>query len=139
MRVRQSATGRQIGSMPAELSEWIALSEDGSRAVSFYPYTLRLWNLKTGQEIRTLPLISGYSRGIAFSPDTRRVFIGTSNRDSSATDYSDFQILDADTGRELLTLPNSPRRISEAHFSPDGKHIRINYWEGYTSLFPADF
>lgn len=138
MRVWESATGRQIGSMPAGLSEWITLSEDGSRAVSFYPYTLRLWNLKTGQEIRTLPINSGYSRGIAFSPDTRRVFIGASDRDSSARDYSDFQIFDADTGRELLTLPNSPRRISEAQFSPDGKQIRINYWDGYTSLLLAD-
>ena len=137
MRVWESATGRQIGLMPAGLSQWITLSEDGSRAVSFYPYSLRLWNLKTGQEIRTLPINSGFSRGIAFSPDARRVFIGASHRDSSATDYSDFRILDADSGRELLTLPNSPRRISEAHFSSDGKQILINYWDGYTSLLLA--
>ncbi len=138
MRVWESTTGRQVGMMLAGLAGWITLSLDGSRAVSYYPYNMRLWNLKTGQEIRTLPINSGYSRGIAFSPDLKRVFTGTSGQELSGVNYSAFHIWDADTGRDLLTLPRSTRNVSAAHFSPDGKQIHVTYWDGYTDTLRSE-
>ena len=75
----------------------MAVSPDGRRAVSASDdKTLKVWDLESGRELRTLQGHSDWVNGVAVSPDGRRAV--------SASDDKTLKVWDLETGRELRTL-----------------------------------
>ena len=83
---------------------------------------LYLWNINTGQILKTIESLSGFSP-ISFSPNGRTIA-------ASYSDYSDVDLWDVNTGRHLHTLSGhlampycGGGTVSTIHFSPDGDII----------------
>ena len=75
----------------------MAVSPDGRRAVSASDdKTLKVWDLETGRELRTLEGHSDGVTGVAVSPDGRRAV--------SASYDNTLKVWDLESGRELRTL-----------------------------------
>ena len=77
--------------------------------------TIKLWEVATGRELRTL---SGHSSGVksvAFSPDGKSI--------ASSSEDKTIKLWDVATGRELHTLSGHSREVMLVAFSPDGKSI----------------
>ncbi len=92
-------------------SVWsIDLSSDGKYAVTAASdKTFRLWDAKTGKEIRQFPGWVDVS-GVEFSPDGKMI----------ATSAEDIRLYDTETGNELRRF--APNQAGwEVVFSPDGK------------------
>ena len=81
----------------------MALSGDGRRAVSAsWDQTLKVWDVETGRELRTLQGHTGVVNGVALSGDGRRAV--------SASADNTLKVWDVETGRELRTPPGPHRR-----------------------------
>jgi WD40 repeat protein/uncharacterized caspase-like protein len=102
-------------------SSWVrsvAFAPDGKQVLTgSMDNTARLWDARTGKELRTF---TGYSNGVkcvAFSPDGKQVLIG--GGDNTA------QLRDAQTGKELRTFtgPSRAFTVFAVAISPDGKQV----------------
>jgi len=97
----------------------LAFNPDGKRVVSVDAISVKLWDVESAAESKTLYKGRRYMRSaIAFSPDGKRIAL----HDFSGT----FKIWDAATGNEITTFrgPKPLSRIGvELAFSPDGKFI----------------
>jgi WD40 repeat protein/serine/threonine protein kinase len=76
--------------------------------------TLRLWDLGTGQEIRTLQC-SNPVRSVAYSPDGRRLASGGKG--------VELKIWDVETGQLEHDLPGHKGWVLGVAFHPDGKRL----------------
>lgn len=99
----------------------VAFSPDGRTVLSgSQDNTLKLWDVATGQEIRTFNGHSGDVNSVAFSPDGRTVLSGSK-------DYT-LKLWDAATGREIRTFTrNAELTVSSfatsVAYSPDGQTV----------------
>ncbi len=139
-RVAISSDGRYIASSSfgSELIQlWgqdVRMLNAGTevRAISFSPdgrllasgcanYTVKLWEVATGQEVRDLGGHDGAVRNVAFSSDGRLL--------ASAGLYK-IKVWDLATGRELRELPTDPRS-GGLDLSPDGRLLveRNTLWD----------
>lgn len=92
----------------------VACSPDGRRALSgSTDKTLKLWDLKTGQPLRTFTGHTGYVHGIAISPDGRRAL--------SASQDKTVRLWDVFTGKELRKLEGHGDMVWSVTFSRDGR------------------
>lgn len=103
----------------------LAITPDGRYAVSgSRDRTVRLWNIETGAEIRTLGVFEGEVAVVAISPDARYV-VAAANRYGKAP----LKLWDVSTGSELLSFGTRPEHeqympsFSSLAFSPDGNQI----------------
>jgi hypothetical protein len=89
----------------------VAFSPDGkSLAAESGDQLVRVWAVNTGKE-----RISFKGTAVAFSPDGRRL---------ASIGKGDVKLLDARTGREILTLETHPKSaIWGVAFSPDGQRL----------------
>ena len=75
----------------------VAVTPDGQRAVSASDdQTLKVWDLESGRELRTLTGHSGAVIAVAVTPDGRRAV--------SASEDQTLKVWDLESGRELRTL-----------------------------------
>ncbi len=83
------------------------------------------------EEPRPLVIEAGRSwvSAIAFSPDGERIAVG--NDDETLT------IWDAQTGKNLLKVPQTKAAISAIAFRADGKQLLTGDWDGRLSLWDA--
>ena len=92
--------------------ENLALSPDGRRALtSDSEGSTRLWNVKTGEQVRVFKVHTFENLAVGFSPDSRKMI--TENVDGSAT------LLDVKTGAELQHFG----KASRPSFSTDGSRV----------------
>ena len=108
----------------------VMFSPDGNRlATASLDLAIRIWDVATGQELRTL---QGHTAGVtalAFSPDSRRLASGS--RDTS------IKIWDVESGQEIFALHGHIGAISALAFSPgDGKWLATAGIEGSVRLEP---
>ena len=142
VRLWDPVTGRELSSLrprvvPPNLDRFpvVAYNADGSRLATHPSLdagagTSRLWDTATGTEI-PLPGKSEESGiPLAFSPDGRRMALGSG-------EY--FHLCDAATGRQLAVMGPHSHRVDQLVFSPDGKRIAsaiqggdnaIHLWDG---------
>jgi RNA polymerase sigma factor (sigma-70 family) len=97
-------------------------SADGKTVVSAgSDRRLRTWDVATGRQVREVPLRGTARAGRPFlSPDGKKVV---------ACDGKTIALWDADTGKQLKTLPAPKGDILTPYFSPDGKSLIVLSWE----------
>ena len=121
VRERNSLTGHQAPVMA------VSISPDGKILASADEKNLiKLWDIKTGQELHTLNGQKEEIYTISFSPDGQ--ILATAGRqfgeaDKAAQVKNSITLWDVETGKELHTLPGHFNRINSLQFSPDGKFL----------------
>jgi RNA polymerase sigma factor (sigma-70 family) len=94
----------------------LAFSPDGKVLLAGEDSGARVWDVKTGKEIRQIRGAKGDKeavRSVAFSPDGRR--IATAGADRTV------RLWDAATGKEIVRVQGQGREVGSVAFSPDGK------------------
>jgi len=106
----------------------LALTGTRSRSEFGSPGTVKLWDVATGRELRTL---EGHADGgvtsIAFSPDGRLALTGS--EDNTAT------LWDVATGRGLRILAGHWEGVTSVAFSPDGRLALTGSSDNYARLW----
>ncbi|MGD8776355.1 MAG: caspase family protein, partial [Syntrophobacterales bacterium] len=92
-------------------------SEDG---------TLKLWEVTTGREVRTLAGHSSAVTAVCFSPDDRFALSGS--------DKGRVMLWEVSTGRSIRRLKGHSSRIKSVAFSPDGRSVLFLSNEGLTTV-----
>jgi WD40 repeat protein len=77
--------------------------------------TVRLWDVASGKDIRTLTGHSEEVKCIVFSPDGKTLASGSG-------DYT-VRLWDAASGKEILALTGHSGNVTSVTFSPDGKTL----------------
>jgi WD40 repeat protein len=77
--------------------------------------TLKVWNLATGEEERTLTGHRNWVNAVAISPDGQRVV--------SASDDTTLEVWNLATGEKERTLTGHRRSVEAVAISPDGQRV----------------
>jgi WD40 repeat protein len=97
------------------LVELVAVTPDGRRAVSASrDCTLRLWDLESGQTLRTLEGHTGWVWAVAVTPDGSRAI-------SASRDHT-LRLWDPESGKEIAIFIGDGEMLSCA-VAPDGRTI----------------
>ena len=115
----------------------VAFSPDGRLAVSGggdpdgNDPTIRLWNVKTGKQVRRLEGHAAKIWGVAFSPaDPKRIL--------SCSEDKTVRLWNAQTGEELKRLQGHDRGVLAALFSADGKRVLSCGWDKTVRLWDLE-
>ena len=135
-RVWDVASGRQVAVLQghADFVNRANFSPDGARVVTASSDgTARVWDATTGSQIAVLRGHDGSVGAAAFSPDGNLILTAsTSSLDTIfAGKRSDgtARIWDAATGRQLRVLAGPKAGLTDAVFSPDGKHVLASSYD----------
>jgi WD40 repeat protein len=99
----------------AQWDNAVAITNDGRRALSgSHVRTLRLWNLRTGELIRSFAGHTDLVHAVALGPDDRHALSGSSDRT--------LRLWELATGRLLHTFTGHEGRVVAVAFCPDGRY-----------------
>ena len=110
----------------------VAVNPAGTRiATVSFDKTIKIWDLESGRELRSISNIGGYVNAISWSPDGRTLIHGAEDRT--------VRIWEAETGRAVRTINGHTDYVNEARYSPDGRRIAsvaddklIKIWDAET-------
>ena len=125
MKIDFSPDGAKLASSAADETPTGAGDDAEDRKV-------RIWDVASGETALVIDPGSGYVRDVEFSPDGRRVALGTWDGGNGGT----ARIYDAALGEELGILFAHRETISDIEFSPDGRELvtasrdsTIKFWD----------
>jgi WD40 repeat protein len=131
IKLRESATGMQLHSLPAYVVHAVAYSPDGKLIASgSWEKTFKLWDAATGKQLRSFEGHTGYVYSVAFSPDGKVIASGS-------WDDNTIKLWDAATGKQLRSLEGHTGNVSSVAFSPDGEVIASSSWDKTIKLWDA--
>jgi WD40 repeat protein len=94
----------------------VAISPDGKTVASGSADTsIKLWDIKTGKEIRPLAGHSGFVFSVAISPDGKTLTSGSWD--------TSIKLWDIATGKEIRSLIGHSSTVNSVAISPDGKTV----------------
>lgn len=94
----------------------LALSPDGKvAATASYDKLIKLWDVETGKELKTLKDHIDAIYSLAFTPDGKRLVSGAADRS--------IKVWNPATGERLFTLSESTDGVNSVVISPDGQRI----------------
>jgi hypothetical protein len=92
----------------------VAVTPDGQRAVSASDdHTLKMWDLGSGRELRTITGHADRVNAVAVTPDGQRAV-------SASSDHT-LKVWDLGSGRELRTITGHADRVNAVAVTPDGQ------------------
>jgi len=110
--------------------ESVCISPDGNLALSSgYDNSMALWDIATGQRLRTF---SGHEKAVCsvcFSPNLKIALSGSED--------ASIRLWDIDTGKCLHTFLGHRKCISSISISPDGKLMLSGSYDGTIKLWKA--
>jgi WD40 repeat protein len=115
------------------------VTPEGKRAVSASrDRTLKVWDLETGRELRTLKRHSDVVTAVAVTPEGKRAVSASWDRT--------LKVWDLETGRELRTLEGHSDVVTAVAVTPEGKRAvsasrdrTLKVWDLETGLPVASF
>lgn len=109
----------------------VAFSPNGKFVVTgSMDNTIKLWDFKSGKEIRSFSEHTGPIRTVFFSPDGSKIL--SASADNKALVY------DVETGAVLVEIIQKKDRLWKACFSPDGSKILTMADRGVISLWNSE-
>jgi WD40 repeat protein/serine/threonine protein kinase len=145
VRVWDTATGAEICALPGHAGFGVLLGHlDGFPCVAYSPDgqfiasasgdpTLKLWDAKTGQEVRTLPGHRAPVWSVAFGRDGKQLASAASDIDTRAD--GEIKIWQMQNGQEIFTLRGHVSSISAVAFSADGRRLASAGFDGNVKLW----
>jgi WD40 repeat protein len=112
----------------------IALSSDGRQVVGFQDGQATIWDVSTGDQIRSINL-EGHTNAInqiAFSPDSPDAdgrFLATASWDRS------IRVWDRSTGQLVRVLNGHTAPVASVSFSPDGRYLASGSYDTTAKLW----
>ena len=118
----------------------VVVSPDGKLIVSCgWDRTIRIWDVDSGLELRTLTGHNKEVSAVAISPDGSTM-ASCSSRDKTV------RLWNVATGAPLMTLEGAKQRVTSVAFSPDGARLAVGamdaavrVWDTATGKALADF
>ncbi|MCA2700410.1 MAG: hypothetical protein IM500_08185 [Microcystis sp. M179S2] len=109
----------------------VNFSPDGKTLVSgSWDKTIKLWNVETGQEIRTLKGHDNWVNSVNFSPDGKTLVSGSADKT--------IKLWNVETGQEIRTLKGHDSYVLSVNFSPDGKTLVSGSWDKTIKLWNVE-
>ncbi|MEN6318096.1 MAG: caspase family protein [Syntrophaceae bacterium] len=92
--------------------------------------TLKLWDVSTGEEIRSFTGHASLVSSVAFSPDGRYALSGSWDQT--------LKLWDVETGKEIKTFNGHVNLVSSVTFSPDGRYALSGSWDQTLKLWDVE-
>lgn len=110
----------------------VAATPDGQRAVSASRHkSLRVWDLASGHEMRTLQGHSDMVWAVAVTPDSKGVL--------SASHDQSLKVWDVASGRELCTFCGHSHRVTAVAVSPSGHRVISTSADNTVKVWDLEF
>ncbi|HEX8309750.1 MAG TPA: WD40 repeat domain-containing protein, partial [Chthoniobacteraceae bacterium] len=151
VRLWSAETGRELQAYRGHLTgvQHVSFSNDGRRLLSCsggaalkdgklvpgLDYTIRVWDVKSGEELQRCVGHGDWVMSAAFSPEGQYIVSGSGGNviggelRTPASDQS-VRIWDVATGTELLQFAVHKNIVTSVSFSPDGRQVFSGSWDG---------